>query len=226
MECGGLPPLFFRAATQRIWSNLRGFLIILPVMKCLMFALLCVASTAGPQGQTRSANKTYSSSHCGFSFDYPRALTATERVLADDPEHVSQCNLSLTFTGKGWKTHHVSLQVQQKNFDQAAEHGDFKKSEQGWNFDSLSPVSAEEIHGDHWKGLSALYATQCFGGPDSTYEGMGDALTAFASSGSRTVWIDGGQCEGVDEKAFGWVTGSLRFLPAENSPPSSSTSKD
>ncbi len=100
-------------------------------MKRLMFVFLCIASTAWPQGQTRSANKTYSSSHCGFSFDYPRALTVTEKVLAEDPDYVPQCNLSLTFRGRGWKTHHLSLQIQQKNFDQAAKDGDFKKSEQG-----------------------------------------------------------------------------------------------
>jgi hypothetical protein len=187
----------------------------------ILSVLLCTVCAASPQQQTKSRSKTYSNSRCGFSFNYPDALTVTTKIQKDDPEYLPyppylpRCHLEITFRGKGWRKHHVKLQVEQKDFNQAAEDELFEKSDEGWVFQVQFKAAAVEIQGENWKGLSAMPSTRCYG--DSGYKGLGEGLTAFASSGNRTIVIDGDSCEDIDEKAFAWVTKSLKFLPARKS---------
>jgi len=65
-------------------------------MKRLILVLLCVASAVWSQEHGKAASKTYSNLRCGFSFNYPGALTVTEKGWENNPEYLRGCDLDLS----------------------------------------------------------------------------------------------------------------------------------
>ncbi len=169
---------------------------------CFLLTICLLAGAEAPV--SAQSTRTYANKKLGFSFEYPSAYTMRE---VPDETDTSGRRFTLQFLRKGKIEQVLGFQLNSSSFEESTEAAGLAKSKEGWEDSYGSP--ADEISGRSWRGLSISSVTRCFG--DNGYEGMGDVVKAFASSGSKTLWIDGGECDRLNDEALKWVVSSLRF---------------
>jgi hypothetical protein len=182
-------------------------------IRTLSSILLIAFFMAEAQQKPAHSLKTYLSPGCGFSFTYPASWIVVRKSIPTHSQSVPECDIRLLFRAKGKKSHSVSVSIEEKELNEVAENQGFEKLDKGWSYHGIMEQSASQISGDGWNGLSINYPVRCFGGPLQGYQGIGEGLIAVASSGKRTLIIDGGECNSSDPEAFLWVIKSLKFFP-------------